>query len=134
MKDTITYTIEALADDNLKKRKSKVREQRIELQSMKDARKLMSEYLNFLPVCKNGELCLVSNVCVLINRKERGMKKQPFKFEDTKEAAYWNAKVMNKYDYDYSKIVKQYDNSILIPGSEFRSISALREIIHYHQD
>ena len=75
VKDDIIHTIEALPDNNLKKRKITVCEQRIELQAMENARIVMGEYLNPLPVCKNGESWLVSNICVLINRKERRMKK-----------------------------------------------------------
>ena len=87
MKDKLTHTIEALPEKKSKKRKIMVCEQRIKLQAMENARKVMDEYLNCLPVCKNGESWLVSNVHVFINRRERRMKKQPFKFEDTKEAS-----------------------------------------------
>ena len=108
-------------------------EQQIEIQAMTNAKEIMSKSINEKHNClrESWIVCTLRDIC---GSKEAKMKKQPFKFEQTKAACQWNAKVFKKHNYEYAAIVDKYRNSTLSPGSEFRPTTVLQNVFHYHKD
>ena len=62
------------------------------------------------------------------------MNTSQFKFEDTTEAAEWNTTIIKKHDNDFVKAVQNENNSILTPGSEFRSIINIEKIWKFREN
>ena len=54
----------------------------------------------------------------------------PFIFMITNEAAAHNAAILQKYDYDITKVISAYPHSHISYGSEFRSASTLHPLLH----
>ena len=57
-----------------------------------------------------------------------------FIFEQTAEAAKRNSAILQKFKYDYAKVVESCSNTILTPGSEFRPVTELNSIWKHNRD
>ena len=55
-------------------------------------------------------------------------------FENTKEAAQTNSNILQRTNYDFEQFIVTQKNTILTPGSEFRSINTLGKLLGNHQD
>ena len=96
------------------------------------AAQLLRKYLNKL----NGknESWLVSQIREVCESRERERKTHSFCFENSHQAADWNAKVLNSYDNDYTLAIKDHKDTILEPGSEFRKINQIEKIWQYRDN
>ena len=91
----------------------------------------MGECLNkSVPGSESWLIQTVRRVCSL---RERRLRKKPFVFEMSTKAAKQNSETLKKFTYDYPKLVSQFKNTVLSPGSEFRALSHL-ELIGNHED
>ena len=77
---------------------------------------------------------LVHQLREICNENEEDLAMCSFKFENSEDAALWNAEVMESYNDDYSEAVKQNKNTIISPGSEFRAIERVRKIWQYREN
>ena len=57
-----------------------------------------------------------------------------FIFEDSPHAAEWKAKVLHENEDDYSKTILTQQNTALTPGSEFRVMAALEQLLKYRSN
>ena len=54
----------------------------------------------------------------------------PFKFDLSKIAATHNAKILQRYDYDMTRVIADHPNSHISYGSEFRPTKVLHPLLH----
>ena len=55
-------------------------------------------------------------------------------FKNTQDAAQANLKLLQKFNYDFEKLVASQNKTVLSPGSEFRSMKTLHKLLGNHQD
>ena len=56
----------------------------------------------------------------------------PFIFKTDRKPVAHNAEILKKYDYSLDAIIKDNSNTIISPGSEFRSTFELGPLLHSH--
>ena len=97
------------------------------------AEKILSKYLN--DSCTNQKFSwLVTTVKFCISQREKEPKPHNIAFENSTEAAKINADILRKHQYDFEKFINSQHDTILTPGSEFRSIHTLERLLGNHQD
>ena len=52
-----------------------------------------------------------------------------FRFENSKEAAKWDADVLKSYDDNFEIAIDNNKNTTIAPGSDFRNISRIRKFL-----
>ena len=113
-------------------RNSDSMDEKFKLQSMEKASITMSKSLASKENLSTS--WLVYQLSQLCKTKEKTPSKHDFRFENTRDAAKFNTKLIKFNGYDLEKTINKQQNSILTPGSEFRHISHLRNILEYHED
>ena len=97
------------------------------------AEKILSKYLN--ESCANPKFSwLVNTVRFCISQQERDPEPHDIVFKNSTEAAIINTNILKEYQYDFDKFINSQTNTILSPGSEFRSIQTLERLLGNHQD
>ena len=71
---------------------------------------------------------LVKMLTKIMAAKTVKMKQHKCRFEDTPEAAYFNAKWLKYYKWDLTEALSKQSGTIIDPGSEFRSQEILQEL------
>jgi len=107
-------------------------EEKYKVQSMEKASKSMSKSLrntNNLPIS-----WLVFQLSHLCKIKEPTPRNHKFIFENTREAAKINTKLIKHYGYNLEKALNKQRKTILSPGSEFRRISHIEKLLCHHED
>ena len=93
----------------------------------------MSKYLN--DSCPDIKLSwLVHTIKYCISHQEVEPHQHNIIFENTKEAAQANSRILQRTDYDFEQFILTQKNTTLTPGSEFRSINTLEKLLGNHQD
>ena len=92
----------------------------------KRAATIMRKSLNGLSTTKDS--WLVARVRKICQIQEKNRDMHSFCFENSHEAANWNAKVLESYDNDYQKAVENQTNTTISPGSEFRAVEHIEKI------
>jgi len=77
---------------------------------------------------------LVHQLSTLCKTEEITPKKHKFMFKNNRDAAKYNTKLIKFNDYDLEKTIQKQKNTILSPGSEFRSIPNLQKLLLHHED
>lgn len=77
---------------------------------------------------------LVTTIRKVAALVEKDLNTSQFIFEDAHDAAVWNSNILQKYEYDFEKAVAAEENSILTPGSEFRSIDNIAKIWKHREN
>ena len=77
---------------------------------------------------------LVNTVKFCIAQQESEPNPHNIKFGNSKEAAETNSNNLKGFNYDFEKYINSQQNTILTPGSEFRSIKTLHKILGHHQN
>ena len=103
------------------------------LQAQQEAQKWLSKCLN--DKCINQDLSwLVQTIQNCCEKQEHSLNKSTIKFGLTKEDLTHNKQIFINNDYDYSKIVSKDKDTVLTPGSEFRSIKTIEQLFGHHSD
>ena len=58
--------------------------------------------------------------------------KSPIIYEFNKRAIHHNSEILKKFDYNLDLLIDSYPSSDLSYGSEFRPVSILAPLLHYH--
>ena len=61
------------------------------------------------------------------------MNQHKLKFENTRRAAEYNAKILKQYKHDLTKIIRKEAGTMLDPGSEFREVEILEPLFKHHR-
>ena len=77
---------------------------------------------------------LVHTIKYCIAQKEIEPKQHNIIFENNKQAAQANSDTLQRFNFDFEKFIESQDNTVLTPGSEFRSIHTLEKLLGNHQD
>ena len=77
---------------------------------------------------------LVHQLSISCDTIENTPKKHKFLFKNTRDAAKYNTKLIKFNDYDLEKTILKQKQTILSPGSEFRSIPNLQKLLIHHED
>ena len=107
------------------------------VRNMERTAKIMSKSINekYLKNSKNPKYSwLVSQLKKIIHTEEKAPSKHSFIFENTREAAKFNTKIIKWADYDYIQAIQKQPNTILHPGTEFRNIAHLTQLLQFHDD
>ena len=97
------------------------------------AEKILSKSLN--DSCTNQKFSwLVTTVKYCISQQEKEPEPHDITFENSMKAANINSNILRKYHYDFETFINSQHNTILTPGSEFRSIKTLEKLLGNHQD
>ena len=113
------------------KQKKIIEENHTRLAKMRAAR-IMRKSLNKLSTTTDSWLVARIREICQIQEKDRSM--HSFCFENSHEAAAWNAKVLESYDNDYQKAVENQPNTTISPGSEFRAVEHIEKIWGHRED
>ena len=97
---------------------------RATLENMIEAEKILSKYMSDK---HNTDSWLLDTIKNILESEETVMQDHGLKFENPKAAAKFNSKLLKKYNYDYSAMVKDHPNSTITPGSEFRKPEILEK-------
>ena len=106
--------------------------EKFRIQSMEEAQKTMSKSLQEKYCLKTS--WLVHQLSTLSRSKEETPKKHKFIFKNNREAAKFNTKLIKFNDYDLEQTISKQKQTILSPGSEFRSIPILQKLLIHHED
>ena len=90
------------------------------------AANLIRKYLN--ENCQGNESWLITQIRKISAQVEPDLHPPSFRFENNKDAANWNAKVLDSYNNDFDEAIEHQKGTVLQPGSEFRTIEKLATI------
>jgi len=82
----------------------------------------------------NNESWLVTKLRWILASTEKAPARHKFRFENTRNAAKSNTKIIKKFKYDFVKACQHQRKSIANPGTEFRSIHNLSQLFQHHED
>ena len=68
-----------------------------------------------------------------VTTSSRRMKQQKFRFEDGRDAAKYNTKILKQCKYDFEIALQKEKGTMLEPGSEFREPHLLEPIFQHHE-
>ena len=97
------------------------------------AEKMLGKSLN--NSCTNLKFSwLVTTIKFCISQQESEPNPHDIRFENSTEAVEINSNLLKEHHYDFEKFIDSQHNTILTPGSEFRSIKTLQKLLGHHQD
>ena len=82
---------------------------------------------------QTGSTWLMSTIAHLINRNEATMKQHRYKFENTRDAAKKNTKILKQSKYDFERAMRKEEGTMLAAGSEFRAPEAVEKLFKHHE-
>ena len=98
-----------------------------EREARRDAAKLLRKYLD--KQIKTNDSWLVTQIKGICATTEKELSISGFSFENSRQAADWNAKIIAENEHDFQKAIEKENNTTLSPGSEFRSIATIKKIL-----
>ena len=101
--------------------------------AMQRAAEILREYLNSTTK-ENRESWLVTTLRGMCNDPEPERKMHSFIFENNKEAADWNQKVLESYDNNFNLAIKHQKGTVMAPGSEFRALNKIKSLWQYREN
>ena len=106
----------------------------LRVKAMQEAAKTMGESLN--NTMQDSQSCswLMHQIRQIISLEEQLPSPHYFRFENTSEAAIFNANLIKNTDYDFIKTYQKQQGSIVTAGSEFRNIEKLKKLLSNHED
>jgi len=115
-----------------KSQKIEANNEKFRVQAMEQASVTLSKHLRDKE--KLSKPWILHHIEKLNGSVEDTPTKHRFCFENSRDAAKYNTKLIKYTDYDLEKCVNKQKNSILTYGSEFRAIHKLRPFLQYHED
>jgi len=112
--------------------KTEFNNEKFKVEAMESASKRLSEYLRKKE--KLEQPWILHHVGLLNGRTEETPSKHQFCFENNRDAAKFNTKLIKYTDYNLEKCIQKQKHSILSYGSEFRAVDNLKNFLQYHED
>ena len=109
---------------------------RREIETMRRVTKVMGKFLRsqLRTTIREGESWLVTTLRTLREEPPTPLKRCDIKFENTDRAAMENSALLRTHGDDFQRLTEHQRDTILYPGSEFRSIETLHKIWRMHRD
>ena len=107
-----------LKDDKLEALKQRVTSKAIDITSK-------STHTHTPPSLPPKRSWLMTTIQTIITSANRVMLPHKYKFENTREAAKYNTKLIKKQRYDFIRALNKEDGTMIEPGSKFRLKSVL---------
>ena len=107
-------------------------DEKFKIQSMEKASETLSKSLKLAANLSTS--WLVHQLSLLCATSEKTPRKHKFMFKNNREAAKFNTKLIKFSDYDLEKAIVKQKDSIITPGSEFRAISHIKNLLEHHED
>ena len=99
---------------------------------MEKATKILSK--SFDDSIDSNDSWLISQIKQILALEEVTPKMHKFAFSNDRNSAKINTKIIKKYRYDFVRACRKQKDSIVSPGSEFRSIQHLTSLFSHHED
>lgn len=115
-----------------KAQKTEANTEKFKVLAMEKASKRLSKYLKDKE--KLTRPWILHHIKRLNNSKKETPKDHRFHFENNREAAKFNTKLIKYTDYDLERCIRKQKQSILTYGSEFRALERLKPFLQYHED
>ena len=115
-----------LKDDKLESLKQRVTSRAIDITSK-------STHTHTHPSLIPKRSWLMTTIQTIITSADRVMLPHKYKFENTREAAKYNIKLIKKQRYDFVRALDKEDGTMLELGSEFRLKSVLEPLLKKHE-
>lgn len=77
---------------------------------------------------------LVTQLTEICQDKGQDLAMCSFRFENSIEAAEWNADVLTSYNNDFEKAIANNKKTIVAPGSEFRKLATIKELWQFREN
>ena len=106
------------------------------IKAMKKANRIMSRLNNNIHIKTNPgsrESWLMATIKTIINNTDRVILPHKYKFENTRDAAKYNTKLLKKNTYDFVRAIRKEKGTIMEPCSEFRTHTDLEPLFAQHQ-
>ena len=103
----------------------------IRIEGMKSAVNLLRKYLN---KTFNKKSWLLDTITILISREEVCPHHPKFIFDTTQTALEHNARILEKYGFNFHTAIQNQTGSTIAPGSEFRPIKAVEQLWKFRKD
>ena len=130
--NTNTFVDESSDDDVLNERTS----DKSKIEAMEKATNIMSKYKNDCHISNNPkskDSWLIHTIKSIINSTDKVISPHKYKFENTRDAAKFNAAILKRNKYDFTKALQKEKGTMLEPGSEFRSRDILAPLLSQHE-
>ena len=105
----------------------------LKIRSMEEAAKTLGKSLPSDPSFPHRSW-LINQISKIVNSEEKAPLKHEFIFENTREAAKFNTKLIKHSNYDFVQACTKQKDSILYPGTEFRKVTHLEQLLSKHED
>ena len=106
------------------------------VQAMEKASKIMSKYKNNLhnnAHPHSQDSWLVHTIKKLLKSPNKSIKPHKYRFENTRDAAKFNTKLLKRHKYDLEVALEKEDGTMLEPGSEFRAVEQIESLFQKHE-
>ena len=106
------------------------------LDSMKKAEEIIGKYKNTLHRQTNllsTMSWLVHTINEITKKPNKTIKRHKVKFENTKRAAEYNAKLLKHCKHNLTTLLKKEKGTMIQPGSEFRLASDIEPLFRHHK-
>ena len=75
----------------------------------------------------------MATIKTIIHTSDKIISPHKYKFENTRDAAKINTKILKRDRYDLTKALRREKGSMMEPGSEFRHTAKLKKLLHEHE-
>ena len=106
------------------------------VQAMEQASKIMSKYQNNLHISvhpHSQDSWLVHTIKQLLKSPNKNIKPHKYRFENTRDAAKHNTKLLKRHKYDLEIALGKENGTMLEPGSEFRTVKQIGSLFQKHK-
>ena len=120
-------------DDHVLNKKIPEKDQ---IQAMEEANKNLSKCKNDLHTKKNPrsqDSWLMHTIKKVIKSTDRVINPHKYKFQNSRDAAKFNTKILKRHKYDFKHALKQEAGTMLEPGSEFRTHNTIEQLFQARQ-
>ena len=108
----------------------------VKMKAMEKANKIIGKYKNNEYKIANPNSprsWLMGTIKKIIDSTDRVMLPHKYIFENNREAAKLNTKLLKRDKYDLAKAIARAKGTMLEPGSEFRRKETLEPLFHHHE-
>ena len=106
------------------------------VQAMEKASEIMRKYKNkshFNTHPRSKDSWLIHKIKRIVQSPNRMINPHKYKFENSREAAKFNTKLLKKHKYDLEIALNKEKGTMLEPGSEFRTKDTIEPLFQNHE-
>ena len=103
---------------------------------MEEANNILSKRKNDLHAKNNPQSqdsWLMHTIKKVIKSTDRVINPHKYKFQNSRDAAKFNTKILKRHKYDFKHALQQEAGTMLEPGSKFRTHNTIEKLFQAHQ-